>query len=228
MLGKTEGRRRRGRQRMRWLDGITNSVDVCVCVCVCVLSCFRQVRLFATLQTVACQAPLSMGSSRQEYRSGLQGPPLEDLLNPRIESVPLMSHTLAGRDKFEQTPEDSEGQGSLAFCSPGGCKESNTTYQLKNNRSFIKNQALGLYRLKTKSCSQGAHIQDYEKSSQEKLNSIKQQCQTLVIDQHTGRVSLRHSPFFNKYLLSTYKGYKPCQIISEVAVANKLDIVKAI
>jgi len=28
MLGKTEGRRRRGRQRMRWLDGITNSMHM--------------------------------------------------------------------------------------------------------------------------------------------------------------------------------------------------------
>ena len=28
MLGKFEGRRRRGRQRMRWLDGITDSMDV--------------------------------------------------------------------------------------------------------------------------------------------------------------------------------------------------------
>ena len=28
MLGKIEGRRRRGRQRMRWLDGITDSIDI--------------------------------------------------------------------------------------------------------------------------------------------------------------------------------------------------------
>ena len=28
MLGKIEGRRRRGRQRMRWLNGITNSMDM--------------------------------------------------------------------------------------------------------------------------------------------------------------------------------------------------------
>ena len=28
MLGKTEGGRRRGRQRMRWLDGITDSMDM--------------------------------------------------------------------------------------------------------------------------------------------------------------------------------------------------------
>ena len=44
-----------------------------------------RVQLFVTPQTVACQAPLSMGFSRQEYRSGLLFPSLEDLPNPGIE-----------------------------------------------------------------------------------------------------------------------------------------------
>ena len=30
MLGKIEGKRRRGRQRIRWLDGITDSMDMCL------------------------------------------------------------------------------------------------------------------------------------------------------------------------------------------------------
>ena len=64
MLGKTEGGRR-GRQRMRWLDGIT------------------------------------------------------------------IQH------EFEQTPGDSERQGSLACCSPGGYKESDMIQQLNNNNIFV-------------------------------------------------------------------------------------------
>ena len=62
-LGKIKGRRRRGRQRMRWLDSMNGH-------------------------------------------------------------------------KFEQTPGDSKGQGSLACCSPWGCKESDMTLQVNNNGWF--------------------------------------------------------------------------------------------
>ena len=48
------------------------------------LSRFSCVRLFAALWTVACQTPLSMGFSRQEYWSGLPCPPPRDLLNPGL------------------------------------------------------------------------------------------------------------------------------------------------
>ena len=55
----------------------------------CVLSCFSHVQLFATLWTVALQAPLSMGFSRQEYWSGLPCPPPEDLPDPGIKPSPV-------------------------------------------------------------------------------------------------------------------------------------------
>ena len=56
----------------------------------CVFSC---VRLFTTLWTVACQAPLSMGFPWQEYWNGLSFPPLGNLPDPEIEPL---SPTLAG------------------------------------------------------------------------------------------------------------------------------------
>ena len=63
-----------------------------------VLCChFSYVLLFATLWTVAHQAPLSMGFYRQEYWSGLPCPPLGDLPDPRIESASLQTPALAGR-----------------------------------------------------------------------------------------------------------------------------------
>ena len=51
----------------------------------CVLSHFSRVQLFVIPWTVACQAPLSMGFSRQEYWSGLPCPSLGDLPGPGIE-----------------------------------------------------------------------------------------------------------------------------------------------
>ena len=72
MLGKIEGRSRRGWQRMRWLDGITDSVDMLLLLLL--LSRFSHVRLCATPQTAAHQAPPSLGFSRQEHWSGLPFP----------------------------------------------------------------------------------------------------------------------------------------------------------
>ena len=54
------------------------------------------VRLFATPWTVACQAPLSMGFSRQEYWSTLPFPSPGDLPDPRIEPTSPAFPTLAG------------------------------------------------------------------------------------------------------------------------------------
>ena len=45
-------------------------------------------------------------------------------------------HRLNGRE-LEQTPGDSEGQGSLTCCSSRGHKELDTSEQLKNNKMFL-------------------------------------------------------------------------------------------
>jgi len=60
-------------------------------VCGCMLSHFSDVRLFATLRTVAHQASLSRGFFRQEYWSGLPCPSPGDLPDPGIEPTSLTS-----------------------------------------------------------------------------------------------------------------------------------------
>ena len=62
----------------------------------CVLSSFSHVQLFESPWTVAHQASLSMGCSRQEYWSGLPCPPPGELPNPRIKPSSLTLPALAG------------------------------------------------------------------------------------------------------------------------------------
>ena len=67
-----------------------------LCWQVCMLSHFSRVQLCATLWTVARQASLSVGSSRQEYWSGLPCPPPGDLPDPGTETRSRQSSALSG------------------------------------------------------------------------------------------------------------------------------------
>ena len=91
MLGQIEGRRREGQQRMRWLDGIIDSMDMLL-----LLSRFIHVWLCVTPWTVAHQASLSMEFSRQEYWNGLPLPAPGDLPYPGIKPESPPSPELAG------------------------------------------------------------------------------------------------------------------------------------
>ena len=86
-------------------------------MCACMLSCFSRVQLFATPWTVAHQASLSMGFSRQEYLSGLPCHPPGDLPNPGIQATSIMSPALAGRFStrivMDQCKQDTKQDWSL-------------------------------------------------------------------------------------------------------------------
>ena len=60
------------------------------------LSRFSHIQLFETQWTVVCQAPLSVGFSRQRHWSELPCPPSGDLPDPEIEPSSLISPALAG------------------------------------------------------------------------------------------------------------------------------------
>ena len=78
-------------------------------VCAQTLSC---VQLFATPWTVACQTPLSMRFSRQEYWTGFPFPPPGDLPNSEIESV--SPAPLEGRFFTTSTNWEALEEGSVA------------------------------------------------------------------------------------------------------------------
>jgi len=69
----------------------------------CMLNHISRVLLFVTPWTVAHQASLLMGFSRQEYRSGFPCPPPGDLPNLGIEPTSLMSPPLVGAFSITST-----------------------------------------------------------------------------------------------------------------------------
>ena len=96
----------------------------------CVLSCFCRVQLCGTPWTAACQAPLSMGFSMQEYWSGLLCPPPGDLPDPGIELKSLMSAALTGG--FLTTTTTWEAQ-----CSTIPCLIRDVCYRLTEKWIFV-------------------------------------------------------------------------------------------
>ena len=90
---------------MLFLINVSTFNIIIIFLWACVLNCFSCVQLFATPWTVACQAPLSMGFSRQKYWRGLPYPSPGDLPNPGIEPASLKYPALA--------------EGSLPLAPPG-------------------------------------------------------------------------------------------------------------
>ena len=70
-------------------------------MCVCLHKLLSHIQVFATTWTVARQAPLSMGLSKQKYWSGLSFPSPGDLLDPGIE---LRSPALQAESLLSEPP----------------------------------------------------------------------------------------------------------------------------
>ena len=77
------------------------------------LSRFSRVKLFATLQIVACQAPLSMRFSRQEYWSRLPFPSPGDIPDPGIKPMSPASPASAGGFFTTESPRKPSNVNSM-------------------------------------------------------------------------------------------------------------------
>ena len=108
---------------------------------------FQSVQLFVTLCTVACQAPLSMGFSKQEYWNGLPCPYPGDLPDPGIKPTSLcLLHWQAGSlplapsgKPFGRLHTGKCLRGSLSTLDSGGeCREPFLSFEEEIERILVK------------------------------------------------------------------------------------------
>ena len=119
MLGKIEGRRRRGRQRMRWLDSITDSTDMNL----------------SKLQ--GWEDPLEKETAIHSSILAWRIPWTEE--PGRLQST---GSQRVGHDWATSLSGNSGGQRSLACCSSRGGKESDMTRYLSNNNRGLQGRYL--------------------------------------------------------------------------------------
>ena len=149
ILGKIEGRRRRGQQRMRWLDGITDSMDVN-------LSELRETVIDREAWRAAIHGVAKSRTQLSNWTELKRGEQNKKIVHNdffptntewkeegrkrhlRLKHLPAMRETwvqkIPWRRKWQPTPVflpgESHGQRSLAGYSPWGCKELDTTERL--------------------------------------------------------------------------------------------------
>ena len=131
MLGKIDARKRRGQQRMRWLDGITNSMHMS-------LGELRELVMDREAWHAAIHAVAKIRTQLSNWTETSTDLRMRDMLFPLALSWQFYSPVnkltappffLYG-PKFGWTPGVGDGQGGLACCSSWGRKESDTTERL--------------------------------------------------------------------------------------------------
>ena len=137
---------------------------------------------FVTLWTVAHQAPLSMGFSRQEYCHGFSCPPPGYLPDPVIEPATLASPALAGR--FFTTSATWEEWDLIKLKTFAQQRKLSKMKRLpseweKNNRKWNNWQKINLQNI------QAAHAAQYQKNKQPNQNADRRPKQTFLQRRHT-------------------------------------------